>query len=49
MQFALTMLSEHFENLRDPNDPALLAETLSRLGVRLTCTFSVAAHSLIQI
>lgn len=33
MDFALTMLSAHFEKLRDPNDPELLAETLSRLGV----------------
>eukprot|EP01043_Picozoa_sp_COSAG02_P021378 COSAG02_NODE_1084_length_14692_cov_214.338724_12_plen_431_part_00 len=33
MQFALTMLSEHFEHLRDPNDSVLIAATLTRLGV----------------
>ena len=49
MQFALTMLSEHFETLGDPNAPALLAETLSRLGVRLTRTCSLATRFLIQI
>ena len=33
LDFALTMLSRHFEDLQDPNDPETLAEVLSGLGV----------------
>jgi len=32
-QFALRMLHEHFELLHDPNDPEILREVLSGLGV----------------
>ena len=27
------MLSQHFEKLRDPNDPALIGRVLAQLGV----------------
>lgn len=33
VDFALEMLSQHFEKLRDPNDPELIASVLGQLGV----------------
>lgn len=33
LDFALAMLSKHFEGLHDPNDPEAMAEVLSGLGV----------------